>query len=122
MARIRTSGMRKFGTRRGKLVWFGVDFRPWFIRAYFQMRELCERALSRVGLHVADGRLLWDAYRVLEGALSEASRTADTPPDTDRLFHLYKRQLSIPLMGLEETRQVTFWYSASFPFLIFASF
>jgi len=54
-------------------------------------RAMFERALSNGGLHVVDGSLLWDSYRDLEEALG----------DTKKYLSVCRRQLSIPLFGME---------------------
>jgi RNA recognition motif-containing protein len=64
-------------------------------------RDVFERALTVVGLNVAEGGLVWDAYREFELAL-----VACAPADQaqrDRVKKVFQRQLSIPLLDMDTT-------------------
>ncbi|XP_061162766.1 squamous cell carcinoma antigen recognized by T-cells 3-like [Saccostrea echinata] len=78
------------------------------------IRDVFERALSAAGLHVAAGSSLWEAYREFENALMSGYMPQPgqvaTPEQEekfntqqDRVVSLFKRQLSIPLMDMQET-------------------
>eukprot|EP00727_Mastigamoeba_balamuthi_P006667 m51a1_g2620 putative squamous cell carcinoma antigen recognized by t-cells 3 (805) ;mRNA; r:532367-535508 len=58
-----------------------------------RVRSAFEEALSVVGLHVAEGSLVWNAYRLWETSAGA---------DKERTFKMYQRQLSVPLMGMED--------------------
>ena len=66
-------------------------------------RDVCERAVGAAGLHVSLGSLLWDAYRDFEAAILGLCATEnDRMEQEKRYINLCKRQLSIPLLGMEE--------------------
>ncbi|KAL4424967.1 hypothetical protein ABPG77_002852 [Micractinium sp. CCAP 211/92] len=65
-----------------------------------RMRELCERALTAGGMHVAEGGKLWDIYRGYEQALLEA---APSEEQAERVRSLWSRQLQVPLAGAADT-------------------
>ncbi|XP_034337393.2 squamous cell carcinoma antigen recognized by T-cells 3 isoform X2 [Magallana gigas] len=78
------------------------------------IRDVFERALATAGLHVAAGSSLWEAYREFENALMSGYMPQPgqvaTPEQEekfnsqqDRVVSLFKRQLSIPLMDMQET-------------------
>ncbi|XP_048775052.2 squamous cell carcinoma antigen recognized by T-cells 3-like [Ostrea edulis] len=78
------------------------------------IRDVFERALSSAGIHVAAGSSLWEAYREFENALMSGYMPQPgqvaTPEQEekfnaqqDRVVSLFKRQLSIPLMDMQET-------------------
>lgn len=74
-----------------------------------RVRCLFERALSAVGLHVAKGGLIWDAFREFENAvlctLKSSSDEAALVKQKKRIDHLFQRQLSIPLRDMGKTRE-----------------
>jgi len=74
------------------------------------VRDTFERALTAVGIHVAMGSMLWEAYREFESAMlaglqptpgsvadAEAVKQIDT--QMKRIAKLFQRQLSVPLVG-----------------------
>nr|CAB3450961.1 unnamed protein product [Digitaria exilis] len=70
------------------------------------MRELFERAIAAGGLHVIEGRKLWAAYRKYEMGL--LMTTLDRNDDEkakqiERIRSLFQRQLSVPLIDMEQT-------------------
>ncbi|XP_022340245.2 spliceosome associated factor 3, U4/U6 recycling protein-like isoform X1 [Crassostrea virginica] len=78
------------------------------------IRDVFERALGTAGLHVSAGSSLWEAYREFENALMSGYMPQPgqvaTPEQEekfnsqqDRVVSLFKRQLSIPLMDMQET-------------------
>lgn len=71
-------------------------------------RSILERALTEAGQHVADGSLLWNFLREIE----QTQTSSDEPSSQlEKLADIYKRQLSIPLIDLEETyREFQEWY------------
>ena len=63
-------------------------------------RNVFERAVTAVGIHVSRGSLIWEAYREFENALQmilQNSNNADA--QKERINKLFKRQLTIPLLG-----------------------
>lgn len=68
-----------------------------------RIRDVFERALSTVGLHPSKGQFIWDAYRDFEIALYGSS--ADPAAELQRIYQIFKRQLSIPLLNTTETLQ-----------------
>lgn len=80
------------------------------------VREVFEKALSAVGLHVTKAPLLWQAYLEFEGAIlaglqpnPESNVTEEQSDVHDgqvkKILTIFKRQLSIPLRGMESTFQ-----------------
>lgn len=68
-------------------------------------RAILERGLTAAGLHVSDGSLLWDTLRELEYAhisLTEEG-TEEWKIQIGRLAEVFRRQLSVPLLGMEQT-------------------
>ncbi|CAH1976228.1 unnamed protein product [Acanthoscelides obtectus] len=68
-------------------------------------RSIIERGLTCAGLHASEGHLLWDTLRELENAhisLQEKGSAAWTA-QVKRLGDIFKRQLSVPLMNIENT-------------------
>jgi len=74
------------------------------------VRDTFERALTAVGLHVAGGSVLWEAYREFEcamlaglqptpGSVADADTLKQIDTQTKRIATLFQRQLSIPLVG-----------------------
>ncbi|CAG7734522.1 unnamed protein product [Allacma fusca] len=67
-------------------------------------REICERALAVAGLHVSLGSLIWDAYRDFEGAvLGLLVAEDDKERQEKRYITLCRRQIAVPLLGMEES-------------------
>ncbi|KRT84535.1 RNA binding protein, partial [Oryctes borbonicus] len=70
-----------------------------------QVRSILERGLNSAGLHVSQGSLLWDTLREFEMAhlaLAQAN-TDEFSVQLQRLAEVYRRQLSVPLLGMENT-------------------
>ncbi len=66
--------------------------------------QIIERALIAVGLCVDGATLIWDAYVVLEMAFLSATTDADEiEKQKARIDKIYRRQLAIPLQGMENT-------------------
>lgn len=75
------------------------------------VRRTFERALLVVGLNVAKGVTVWDAYREFEIAILAglqpqpgSTDTKDFDAQLNRVTKLFKRQLSIPLIGTAYAR------------------
>lgn len=63
-------------------------------------RDIFERAISAVGIHVSRGPLIWEAYREFENALLMIlQNSANVASQKERINKLFKRQLTIPLLG-----------------------
>jgi len=73
-------------------------------------RDAFERALTAVGIHVASGSMLWEAYREFEsamlaglqptpGSVADADTMKQIEIQTKRIAKLFQRQLSVPLIG-----------------------
>ncbi|KAL5475045.1 hypothetical protein EMCRGX_G027093 [Ephydatia muelleri] len=78
-------------------------------------RDIFEKAIIACGLHVSSAGLLWNAYREYEMAILSSLQEVQQNEPTDealksqveaqfqRVDKLYKRQLGVPLIGMEET-------------------
>ena len=63
-------------------------------------RNVCERAVNAVGIHVARGSLIWEVFREFENAiLSIFKDTEKEQEQRNRIDRLFKRQLALPLLG-----------------------
>ncbi|PSN43747.1 hypothetical protein C0J52_06406 [Blattella germanica] len=80
------------------------------------VRDTFERALTAVGLHVARGAILWEAYREFENVMlvsmqpsSESDMGENQKEELDiqkkRIVTLFRRQLAVPLLDMEKTYQ-----------------
>ncbi|RDD39002.1 Squamous cell carcinoma antigen recognized by T-cells 3 [Trichoplax sp. H2] len=75
------------------------------------IRNIYERALTSVGLHLTKGCYIWDDYREYEiNILNSMTETDDLTSiakelldQKDRITTLYKRQLAVPLLGMQGT-------------------
>ncbi|KAF7993705.1 hypothetical protein HCN44_010300 [Aphidius gifuensis] len=68
------------------------------------IRQLFERALTAVGLHVTKGAIIWEAYREFENILvSMVTTDAERKEGIDRIAALFRRQLACPLLDMEKT-------------------
>lgn len=68
------------------------------------IRQLFERALTAVGLHVTKGAIIWEAYREFENILvSMATTDAERKEGIDRVAALFRRQLACPLLDMDKT-------------------
>ncbi|KAI3977266.1 hypothetical protein MKX01_009235 [Papaver californicum] len=74
------------------------DFSP---EGLSKMRNLYERALTAAGLHVTEGKRIWEAYREFENNLITTHHEENT--EERRIRSLYQRQLSIPHADSEST-------------------
>ncbi|KAL0422191.1 UNVERIFIED_CONTAM: Squamous cell carcinoma antigen recognized by T-cells 3 [Sesamum latifolium] len=69
-------------------------------------RNLFERALTAAGLHVTEGRRIWELYREFEQAIFLTIGENDSgakEKQTQRIRNLFHRQLSVPLADLKST-------------------
>ncbi|TRY70053.1 hypothetical protein TCAL_04845 [Tigriopus californicus] len=66
-------------------------------------REVFERAISSVGLHMAQGGLIWAAYREFESALVGLQSDSEKPAQLKRIDDIFKRELAVPLLGMDQT-------------------
>ncbi|KAK7595131.1 hypothetical protein V9T40_001564 [Parthenolecanium corni] len=78
------------------------------------VRSILERAVSLCGLNAAKGSLLWELYRefekivlvsVMESCTSEEETKTKKRQQKQRIAETFRRQLSIPLMEMENTYQ-----------------
>ncbi|GFO32792.1 squamous cell carcinoma antigen recognized by t-cells 3 [Plakobranchus ocellatus] len=80
------------------------------------IRDAFERALAAVGLHASQGVNIWEAYREFENAISAGLMpqpgTVVTKEQEEaftvqnqRVANLFKRQLAVPLVGMDLTLQ-----------------
>eukprot|EP00794_Sanderia_malayensis_P014299 gene14299-15787_t len=74
------------------------------------VRDIYERAITSVGLHLTEGCSLWDSYREFEMALLESLQAGNQDTDVQKIEAqmnkveaLYRRQLAVPLLGMEAT-------------------
>ncbi|KFM73371.1 Squamous cell carcinoma antigen recognized by T-cells 3, partial [Stegodyphus mimosarum] len=72
------------------------------------IRQTFEKAVTAVGIHVTQGYLIWEAYKEFESVyfLTLQSRNAseeEVKEQEKRIYSIYKRQLSIPLIGMDKT-------------------
>ena len=74
------------------------------------VRAIFERSLTNVGLNVDKGVLIWDTFREFEtiilqsmGDNNEKEVSDEFLTQIEKIFELYRRQLSIPLIGMETT-------------------
>ena len=74
------------------------------------IRDTFERALTAVGIHVASGSMLWEAYREFEcavlaglqptpGSVADSEAVKQIDIQMKRIAKLFQRQLSVPLIG-----------------------
>lgn len=70
-----------------------------------KVRDVIEKGLNAAGMHVKSGSLLWDTLRELELAhLSIADpQSKEWQSQLQRVYEVFKRQLSVPLLGMENT-------------------
>ncbi|KAK2180910.1 hypothetical protein NP493_420g02015 [Ridgeia piscesae] len=79
------------------------------------IRAVFERAITAVGLHPSKGAQIWEAYHEFEtavlaglqpapGAVTTQERQHQQDAQTERIVKLLRRQLSIPLMDMKQTR------------------
>lgn len=71
-----------------------------------EARNVFERAVSEVGLHVTRGSLIWDAYREFELAhlaVISDSESSEWMKQAQRVNEIFRRQLSVPLLDMDRT-------------------
>lgn len=68
-------------------------------------RNVIDRALQAAGMHAAEGSRVWNTLRELELARLCLLEPASEPwrLQLARVADVYKRQLSVPLLRMEET-------------------
>ncbi|KAG5872420.1 hypothetical protein JTB14_013665 [Gonioctena quinquepunctata] len=68
-------------------------------------RSILERGLTSAGLHVSQGSLLWDTLRELEHAhvSIHPDNSEEWKNQVCKLADVFKRQLSVPLLNMENT-------------------
>jgi len=73
-------------------------------------REVHEKAIVACGLHVSKGSLVWETYKEFETALLSMMPSSGSEElekryleQKNRITSIYKRQLRIPLLGMEQT-------------------
>lgn len=84
-------------------------------------REIIEKSLQAAGLHAAKGALLWDTLRELEMANITHVQSSDDEyrQKVHNLNEIYRRQLSVPLVGMENTyREWQEWLDTMPPDLV----
>ncbi|CAF0859049.1 unnamed protein product [Rotaria sordida] len=100
------------------MIWIEyVQYRlPYYVslNSIEELRNLFERGLSSCALHITEGNLLWAAYietekAILDGILLKYNQNNTNNNDlkekilqhVDYILTLYRRQLSIPLRGMD---------------------
>lgn len=74
------------------------------IIAHVHFRSVFEKALSSVGIHVAKGSIIWETYREFEMAMASLATTdEDKKSQRDRIDKIFKRQLTVPLLDMDQT-------------------
>ncbi|ELT99707.1 hypothetical protein CAPTEDRAFT_217624, partial [Capitella teleta] len=79
-----------------------------------KVRSAFERAIGAIGLHPVKGSIIWEAYREFEhamlcgmqpapGAVQTASQKEAETAQIARVESLFKRQLAIPLLHMQQT-------------------
>jgi RNA recognition motif-containing protein len=73
-----------------------------------RVRDTFEQALTSVGLHMTEGAKVWAAFRTFEQRVLSAMMAAnmqecERSKQVDRIRSLYRRQLSVPHMSMEQT-------------------
>ncbi|KAL0105947.1 hypothetical protein PUN28_015987 [Cardiocondyla obscurior] len=75
-----------------------------------KIRQLFERALTTVGMHVTKGAIIWEAYREYENMILISMLSLDGENENgrkkaqlERIISLFKRQLSSPLLDMDKT-------------------
>ncbi|XP_071561281.1 squamous cell carcinoma antigen recognized by T-cells 3 [Temnothorax nylanderi] len=74
-----------------------------------KVRQLFERALTTVGMHITKGAIIWEAYREYENMILTCLLPLDDTENgrkkaqLERILSLFKRQLSNPLLDMDKT-------------------
>ncbi|KFD47557.1 hypothetical protein M513_11558 [Trichuris suis] len=66
-----------------------------------EVRSLFEKAITAVGLHVAQADVLWSCYREYERCWTTAEQNGEVGQHQEKLLRVYRRQLSVAAEGLE---------------------
>ncbi|CDW54583.1 geranylgeranyl pyrophosphate synthase [Trichuris trichiura] len=66
-----------------------------------EVRSLFEKAITAVGLHVAQADVLWSCYREYERCWTLAEQNGEVGQHQEKLLRVYRRQLSVAAEGLE---------------------
>lgn len=72
------------------------------------VRQLFERALTAIGLHIIKGAIIWEAFREFEVvlyALIGPSNQAERKEQLERIANLFRRQLACPLLDMEKANE-----------------
>ncbi|XP_057295311.1 squamous cell carcinoma antigen recognized by T-cells 3-like isoform X2 [Hydractinia symbiolongicarpus] len=80
-------------------------------------RNVFESAITSVGLHVTEGSSIWDGYREFEIAILDSYQQLQDSGDTvgmdakvqsqiERISYIFRRQLSVPLLGMADTYKI----------------
>ncbi|XP_064424274.1 squamous cell carcinoma antigen recognized by T-cells 3 [Latimeria chalumnae] len=92
-----------------------------------KVRDVFERALTAVGLHMTKGAAIWEAYREFEnailGTLQPAAGTVPSPEQQEtldaqieKIHSLFRRQVAVPLLDMEATyAEYEEWSEESIP-------
>ncbi|GFQ70924.1 squamous cell carcinoma antigen recognized by T-cells 3 [Trichonephila clavata] len=80
----------------------------WVNEGLDNVRQTFEKGATAVGIHVTQGCLIWEAYREFEIVyLLHIKKKGATPKEIsdqeERIYNIFKRQLSIPLFDMERT-------------------
>ena len=65
------------------------------------IRNIFERAVVAAGVNAAQGALIWETYREFENSLLSMDITSQE--QRNKVDRLFKRQLAVPLLGMEQT-------------------
>ncbi|XP_071479230.1 squamous cell carcinoma antigen recognized by T-cells 3-like [Diadema antillarum] len=79
-----------------------------------QARNVFEAAIMAAGLHVAKGSCIWEVYREFEnallsmmqpeaGSIPAEEKQKEVKEQMKRISNIFKRQLAIPLLDMEQT-------------------
>ncbi|KAL7647983.1 UNVERIFIED_CONTAM: hypothetical protein RMT77_001599 [Armadillidium vulgare] len=74
-----------------------------------ETREVCDEALTAVGIHFAEGILVWQAVSLVEQQylLSLQESDKEREEQQKRIQNLYRRQARVPLMNLNKEEFLT---------------
>ncbi len=84
-------------------------------------RDIFERAVAAVGINVAKGALIWEAFREFETALLSLMDNSENHSDKEKdeqkakIDKLFRRQLTVPLLDMDSTlEEYRDWLSGGF--------
>eukprot|EP00112_Aurelia_sp_Birch-Aquarium-sp1_P005065 Seg1574.20 transcript_id=Seg1574.20/GoldUCD/mRNA.D3Y31 product="Squamous cell carcinoma antigen recognized by T-cells 3" protein_id=Seg1574.20/GoldUCD/D3Y31 len=80
------------------------------------VRNIYEKAVTAVGLHLTEGSSIWDSYREFETEILQSYQTLYSVENAgtslqkiddqiSRVNSLFRRQLAVPLLGMQRTMQ-----------------